>query len=260
MNNQNIFYLTTTSNDGSQPPNTNLTRHDNILLTSVVTEVQEQKLLLELNNNNNNTNNNNTGRLYRNELLDIGNNGHNNNNITNNHNTTEQLNRILPDLYQQQDEQQLQQQQHLGREINTNEIHTRKRKHSQHDNNQSPAIVKAEPGMHCFYLLINFFFLNRLRVVIIFNFFFFLTKDRPTTISPSIRQTTTQVNTSIDTETVNNTLNGLSQIQNDTNIILDTASQNGDSTSEPCPLQCIRFNPFQQQNWHTLCDQNLQEL
>lgn len=29
-----------------------------------------------------------------------------------------------------------------------------------------------------------------------------------------------------------------------------------DSTS----FQCIRFQPFQQNNWHTLCDQNLKEL
>lgn len=30
--------------------------------------------------------------------------------------------------------------------------------------------------------------------------------------------------------------------------------------SESCPMQCIRFSPFQQQNWHVLCDQSLQEL
>lgn len=37
--------------------------------------------------------------------------------------------------------------------------------------------------------------------------------------------------------------------------------QNGDGNcNENCPMQCIRFSPFQQQNWHTLCDQSLQEL
>lgn len=40
---------------------------------------------------------------------------------------------------------------------------------------------------------------------------------------------------------------------------LDSSVQNPDST-DPCPLQCIRFTPFQQQNWHVLCDQSLQEL
>lgn len=32
------------------------------------------------------------------------------------------------------------------------------------------------------------------------------------------------------------------------------------SCNESCPMQCIRFSPFQQQNWHILCDQSLQEL
>ncbi|XP_055922032.1 uncharacterized protein LOC129953183 isoform X2 [Eupeodes corollae] len=33
-----------------------------------------------------------------------------------------------------------------------------------------------------------------------------------------------------------------------------------DSSSESSPMQCIRFSSFQQHNWHTLCDQSLQEL
>lgn len=37
--------------------------------------------------------------------------------------------------------------------------------------------------------------------------------------------------------------------------------QNSDSNcGDNCPMQCIRFAPFQQQNWHTLCDQSLKEL
>ncbi|KAI8128675.1 Myelin regulatory factor [Lucilia cuprina] len=35
----------------------------------------------------------------------------------------------------------------------------------------------------------------------------------------------------------------------------DTTSQSGDALSP-----CIRFSPFQQQNWHKLCDQHLQEI
>lgn len=36
------------------------------------------------------------------------------------------------------------------------------------------------------------------------------------------------------------------------------SSENGSNDS--FPMQCIRFLPFQQQNWHVLCDQSLQEL
>lgn len=36
------------------------------------------------------------------------------------------------------------------------------------------------------------------------------------------------------------------------------AIENGSNDS--FPMQCIRFSPFQQQNWHILCDQSLQEL
>lgn len=35
-------------------------------------------------------------------------------------------------------------------------------------------------------------------------------------------------------------------------------SENGSNDS--FPMQCIRFLPFQQQSWHVLCDQSLQEL
>ncbi|XP_031628349.1 uncharacterized protein LOC116344084 isoform X2 [Contarinia nasturtii] len=31
-------------------------------------------------------------------------------------------------------------------------------------------------------------------------------------------------------------------------------------STDSFPMQCIRFSPFQQQNWHVLCDQSLQEL
>lgn len=32
------------------------------------------------------------------------------------------------------------------------------------------------------------------------------------------------------------------------------------ANTDSCTMQCIRFSPFQQQSWHTLCDQTLQEL
>lgn len=38
----------------------------------------------------------------------------------------------------------------------------------------------------------------------------------------------------------------------------NSSGENGSSDS--FPMQCIRFSPFQQQNWHILCDQSLQEL
>ncbi|XP_063702142.1 myelin regulatory factor-like protein isoform X2 [Culicoides brevitarsis] len=40
---------------------------------------------------------------------------------------------------------------------------------------------------------------------------------------------------------------------------LDTSSNNGGDTSDS-PMQSIRFAPFQQHQWHHLCNQNLQEL
>lgn len=46
-----------------------------------------------------------------------------------------------------------------------------------------------------------------------------------------------------------------SQQQQQSNAVL---SENGSNDS--FPMQCIRFLPFQQQNWHILCDQSLQEL
>lgn len=39
-----------------------------------------------------------------------------------------------------------------------------------------------------------------------------------------------------------------------------SGQQQGNDSSDPCALQCIRFDPFQQQNWHVLCNQSLQEL
>lgn len=35
---------------------------------------------------------------------------------------------------------------------------------------------------------------------------------------------------------------------------------NESGSNDSFPMQCIRFSPFQQQNWHILCDQSLQEL
>lgn len=50
----------------------------------------------------------------------------------------------------------------------------------------------------------------------------------------------------------------LSQLADTSSV--DTSSQQNSDSGDTCPLQCIRFSPFQQQNWHVLCDQSLQEL
>lgn len=42
-------------------------------------------------------------------------------------------------------------------------------------------------------------------------------------------------------------------------VTADQSTQNSDS-GDSCSMQCIRFSPFQQQNWHLLCDQALQDL
>lgn len=52
------------------------------------------------------------------------------------------------------------------------------------------------------------------------------------------------------------------------NLQQQTQGQNGqgnnnsieNGSNDSFPMQCIRFSPFQQQNWHILCDQSLQEL
>lgn len=46
------------------------------------------------------------------------------------------------------------------------------------------------------------------------------------------------------------------------NASLDSSSSTngGGDGSDSCPMQSIRFAPFQQHQWHVLCNQNLQEL
>ncbi|ALC42471.1 CG3328, partial [Drosophila busckii] len=39
-----------------------------------------------------------------------------------------------------------------------------------------------------------------------------------------------------------------------------TNAGSGSEAGDPALTQCIRFNPFQMENWHKLCDQSLQEL
>lgn len=39
-----------------------------------------------------------------------------------------------------------------------------------------------------------------------------------------------------------------------------TSNNAENGSNDSFPMQCIRFSPFQQQNWHILCDQSLQEL
>lgn len=54
-----------------------------------------------------------------------------------------------------------------------------------------------------------------------------------------------------------------SQAAADSNGHAQKAQQHQSSNSEgndSCPMQCIRFSPFQQQSWHVLCDQSLKEL
>lgn len=50
----------------------------------------------------------------------------------------------------------------------------------------------------------------------------------------------------------------LSQSQSQQQQTNTASSENGSNDS--FPMQCIRFLPFLQQNWHVLCDQSLQEL
>lgn len=63
--------------------------------------------------------------------------------------------------------------------------------------------------------------------------------------------------TSLSLSNDNNSLDGGSGTPNGAGFVGSNAT---DSSSESSPMQCIRFSPFQQHNWHTLCDQSLQEL
>ncbi|XP_055857923.1 uncharacterized protein LOC129920580 isoform X2 [Episyrphus balteatus] len=73
--------------------------------------------------------------------------------------------------------------------------------------------------------------------------------------SSSLSPTSTSLSMSND----NNSLDGVggSGTPNAASFVGSNAT---DSSSESSPMQCIRFSPFQQHNWHTLCDQSLQEL
>lgn len=77
-----------------------------------------------------------------------------------------------------------------------------------------------------------------------------LVKPEPGSVSPICQS-------SIEPPSPNSNLGGLcSQIDSAT---ADQSTQNSDS-GDSCTMQCIRFSPFQQQNWHLLCDQALQDL
>lgn len=77
-----------------------------------------------------------------------------------------------------------------------------------------------------------------------------LVKPEPGSLSPICHS-------SIEPPSPSSNLGGLcSQIDSST---ADQSTQNSDS-GDSCSMQCIRFSPFQQQNWHLLCDQGLQDL
>lgn len=73
---------------------------------------------------------------------------------------------------------------------------------------------------------------------------------KPEPVSPICQST-------IEPPSPNSNLSGLcSQMDS---VTADQSTQNSDS-GDSCSMQCIRFTPFQQQNWHPLCDQALQDL
>ncbi len=77
-----------------------------------------------------------------------------------------------------------------------------------------------------------------------------LVKPEPGSVSPICQS-------SIEPPSPSSNLGGLcSQIDS---VTADQSTQNSDS-GDSCSMQCIRFSPFQQQNWHLLCDQGLQDL
>lgn len=63
-------------------------------------------------------------------------------------------------------------------------------------------------------------------------------------VSPALSGINSQADNSLDGQTSN----------------AAAGSGSGSEAGDPSLTQCIRFSPFQPENWHKLCDQNLQEM
>lgn len=103
-------------------------------------------------------------------------------------------------------------------------------------------------------------------------------KPEPDTLSPSCISTLIEPTTPTSKSMLDNcSTNSTSPLSTSITIEANTSPSNGqqqtqqsqsqsnsnlsnDNGSDSFPLQCIRFSPFQQQSWHILCDQSLQEL
>lgn len=92
-------------------------------------------------------------------------------------------------------------------------------------------------------------------------------KPEPIALSPSLLEPSTSPSKSITDSTSPNSTTIViepntspSQQQQPTQSHTQSQANSSDNGSDSFPLQCIRFAPFQQQNWHVLCDQSLQEL
>lgn len=57
-----------------------------------------------------------------------------------------------------------------------------------------------------------------------------------------------------------NTSNTNNENKNSSNFTDNVIAKGNESGSDGSQIQCIRFSPFQQHQWHTLLDHNHQEL
>lgn len=203
-------------------------KHDNILLPNGTTvgQEQQQQLLLEQNGDSLLELGHHRGS-YRNDLLDLG--GSQN---VNNTNQSEGLSRLMPDVYHHQHQQQQQQ-----------ITNSRKRKLSQPE---IPTNIKPEPGRETG----DIQFMDSHNDLVFYQ-------ETTAVLSPICQ-------TNIEPGSPNSigigTTGGSQTDTGSQNGSLEASTQNLTDSSDPCPLQCIRFSSFQQQNWHVLCDQSLQEL
>lgn len=60
--------------------------------------------------------------------------------------------------------------------------------------------------------------------------------------------------------TTGSTNNSNNENKNSSNFTDNGIAKGNESGSDGSQIQCIRFSPFQQQQWHTLLDHNHQEL
>lgn len=198
-------------------------KHDNILLPNGTTTGQEQQLLLEQTGDSLLELGHHRGS-YRNDLLDLG------GSQVNNTNQPEGLSRL--DVYHHQHQQQQQQL-----------TNSRKRKLSQPE---IPTNIKPEPGRETGD---NIQFMDSHNDLVFYQESTAVLSPICQTIEPG-SPNSIGIGTTGGSQTDTGSQNGS----------LEASTQNLTDSSDPCPLQCIRFSSFQQQNWHVLCDQSLQEL